>query len=122
MHLFFFSKYTNTHIHSFPCLNILCMHTYTVGKCKKNKLFIHVPHAIVSNGRPMQEIELLNSMIILIPKAPPSQRSSTAPPTNSTSTFFLTLACLQLDSGWNTKVSKNAVVLDVKYKHPEDKY
>lgn len=62
--------------------------------------------AIACSGRTMREMELLNSTIYLIPKAPQSQRFSTAPPTNSTSTFFLTLACLQQDLGWNTKVSK----------------
>lgn len=81
--------------------------THTIWKHKKNRLFSYLPLAIVCYGRPLREIESLNSLINLIPKAPQSQRSSTAPPTSSTSTFFLTSVCLQLDSGWNTKVSEN---------------
>lgn len=57
----------------------------------------------------MQEIALLNSTINLFPKAPRSQLSSTAPPTNSTSTFSQILVCLLLGSGWNTKVSEKTV-------------
>lgn len=93
-------------------------HSYTP------QLFSYLPAAYtVSYGGPMQEISLLNSTINLLPKAPRSPLSSTAPPTNSTSTSSLILVCLQLDSGWNTKVSeKQFTPLDVKYQHPEDKY
>lgn len=48
-------------------------------------------------------------LLIFSPEAPPSQRSSTARPTSCISTSSLILACLQLDSGWNTKVSHLAI-------------
>lgn len=85
-------------------------HTHThrkVKKCKHNKVFNCMPgkHTDISYSQQKDERLSINSAADFLPKAQRSQLSSTAPPTNCTCTFSLILACLQQDSGWNTRVS-----------------
>lgn len=82
-----------------------CTWLHTVLNQKIWEYFCNLPAAYT----------LLNPSVNLLPKAQRSQLSSTAPPTNSTSTSSLILVCLLPDSGWNTKVSGGALDVECVY-------
>lgn len=117
----------HTVIHAYILSACTPKHTHTqTHALHLNRLMHHRTVAYVfRNGRPMEEKALPSSCISLLPKAPRFRRSSTAPPTSSTSTFSLTSAYLQLDSGWNTKVSKKycfSLTVILNTNTPEEKY
>lgn len=117
----FLAKYPWMSLHNQSFMHVCCMSTQTYTDTQPLQPLAAA--YIVSYGRPVQKIALLNHTINLLPKAPPCRLSSTAPPTNSTCTSSRISVCLQLDSGWNTKVSekkKRFMPLDVYYNSPGD--